>query len=58
MFEFLLGTAFGICTAVQNLGLTIVPSIVAYTIKDSADAIDKLCCPPLLLHATALPFVE
>lgn len=33
-----LGTAFGICTAVQNLGLTIVPSIVAYTIKDSADA--------------------
>ena len=26
--------------------------------KDSADAIDKLCCPPLLLHATALPFVE
>lgn len=32
-----LGTAFGICTAVQNLGLTIVPSIVAYTIKDKKD---------------------
>ncbi len=26
--------------------------------KDGEDAIDKLCCPPLLLHATALPFVE
>ena len=32
--------------------------VYASKFNDSADAIDKLCCPPLLLHATALPFVE
>ena len=32
--------------------------VYASKFKDSADAIDKLCCPPLLLHATALPFSE
>ena len=32
--------------------------VYASKFKDSADAIEKLCCPPLLLHATALPFVE
>ena len=32
--------------------------VYASKFKDSVDAIDKLCCPPLLLHATALPFVE
>ena len=32
--------------------------VYASKFKDSADAIDKLCCPLLLLHATALPFVE
>ena len=26
--------------------------------KNSSDAIEKLCCPPILLHAAALPFVE
>ena len=32
--------------------------VYASKFKDGGDAIDKLCCPPLLLHATALPFVE
>ena len=32
--------------------------VYASKFKDSSDAIDKLCCPPLLLHATALPFSE
>ena len=32
--------------------------VYASKFKDSADAINKLCCPTLLLHATALPFSE
>ena len=32
--------------------------VYASRFKDSSEAIDKLCCPPLILHATALPFSE
>ena len=35
-----------------------ISKIYASEFKNSAKAIDKLCCPPLLLHATALPFAE
>ena len=35
-----------------------ISKIYASEFKNSAKAIDKLCCPPLLLHATALPFDE
>ena len=32
--------------------------VYASKLKNSSDAIEKLCCPPLVLHATALPFSE
>ena len=32
-----------------------INKVYASDFKDNAEAIDKLCCPPLLLHATALP---
>jgi hypothetical protein len=35
-----------------------INKIYASGFENSSEAIDKLCCPPLLLHATALPFVE
>jgi len=35
-----------------------ISKIYASGFENSSEAIDKLCCPPLLLHATALPFVE
>ena len=35
-----------------------ISKIYASDFKNSAKAIDKLCCPSLLLHATALPFSE
>ena len=37
---------------------TFISKIYASGFENSSEAIDKLCCPPLLLHATALPFVE
>ena len=35
-----------------------INKIYASEFKNSAKAIDELCCPPLLLHATALPLGE
>ena len=35
-----------------------ISKIYASEFKNSAKAIDELCCPPLLLHATALPLGE
>ena len=35
-----------------------ISKIYASDFKNSAKAIDQLCCPSLLLHATALPFSE
>ena len=35
-----------------------ISKIYASGFENSSEAIDKLCCPPLLLHAMALPFVE
>ena len=35
-----------------------IGKIYASNFKNSADAIDQLCCPPLLLHATATPLEE
>ena len=35
-----------------------ISKIYASGFENSSEAIDKLCCPPLLLHATALPFIE
>ena len=35
-----------------------ISKIYSSEFKTSAEAIAKLCCPPLLLHATVLPFGE
>ena len=35
-----------------------ISKIYATGFENSSEAVDELCCPPLLLHATALPFVE
>ena len=35
-----------------------ISKVYASKFKNSTKAIEELCCPPLLLHATALPFTE